>query len=132
MNRRTSGLWGKGISFPLERLYNLMASETWSDSKSETMWTGSGKCPPYQLWSSDPFKGGQLELQDVRMSCDSCHSVVDIPLEEFWRTHTTKTAMSRCPSCGVQFNADLLSAKYFKEDLLEFIKTQSGWYSLYI
>lgn len=130
MNRRGEGLWSNGIAFPLERLYSLIASGVWSDSKSESMWMSTGKSPPYQLWDSDPATGGVLRLQDIRMTCPWCSSTQEIRLAEFTATHTTKTAMSRCASCSRQFNADTLSARYLKDDLLDFIEKQTSWSTL--
>src|SRR5271167_3314125 len=59
MNRL--GLWATGIAFPLERLYSLNATDTWSDAASEQAWNGSGKVAPYQLWHTDPAAGGDLQ-----------------------------------------------------------------------
>ena len=132
MNRRAEGLWKKGIAFPLERLYILIADGVWSDTSSEQMWMGSGKSAPYQLWNSDPASGGVLQLQDPRLTCPWCSRTEEIPLDDFSQTHTTKTALSRCRSCGHAFNADTLSAKYLQDDILEFIKTQNGWSVQYL
>ena len=66
MNRR-GGLWDRGIAFPLERLYALIANGVWSDAKSEQMWNGAGKSAPYQFWSADPTSGATLQLQDPRL-----------------------------------------------------------------
>jgi len=129
MNRRISAPWENGISFPLQRLYTLIVNKIWSDAESEAVWKGAGNSIPYQLWQSDPSDGGVLQLEDIRMSCAWCNAPVEIPLEDFWKTHTLKEPVSRCPSCGVHFNADLLSARYLRQDLLDFIKTQSGWLS---
>lgn len=125
MNR--NGLWEKGIAFPLERLFSLMANGIWSDAKSEQMWTGSGKSAPYQLWESDPTSGAKLQLQDPRFPCPWCSCTEEIPLADFCETHTTKTSICRCRSCGHQFDADTLSAKYLCDDLREFIDGQNGW-----
>jgi hypothetical protein len=127
MNRR-KGMWNKGICFPLERLHALITNGVWSDAKSEQMWMGTGKSAPYQLWNADPALGADLQLQDPRIICPWCSHTEEIPLAEFCLTHTTKTAMSQCRSCGHQFNADTLSAKYFVDDLLKFLKTPIGWF----
>ena len=125
MNRR--GVWDKGIAFPIERLFLLMANGVWSDPKSEEMWTGAGKRPPYQLWESDPSSGAKLQLQDPRFPCPWCSSIEEISLAEFCQTHTTKVSQSKCQSCGHQFDADTLSAKYLRDDFLEFLEKQNGW-----
>lgn len=125
MNRK--GLWEKGIEFPLERLFSLMANGVWSDAKSEQMWTGSGKSAPYQLWESDPASGAKLQLQDPRFPCPWCSCTEEIPLADFCETHTAKTSICRCRSCSRQFDAVTLSAKYLCDDLREFINRQSGW-----
>ena len=125
MNRR--GLWATGIAFPLERLYSLIANDVWSDAASEQMWNMSGKGAPYQLWGDFPASGSDLQLQDVRMTCPWCQNVQHFPLTDFTATHTTKTAACQCETCGKRFNADKISARYFRDDLLEFIRVQSGW-----
>lgn len=125
MNRL--GLWVTGMAFPLERLYSLIVTDTWSDAASEQAWNSGGKAAPYQLWHTDPAAGGELQLQDVAMNCPLCHHIEHFPLTEFTATHTTKSAFCQCGSCGQRFNADTLSAKDFRDDLLEFIKVQNGW-----
>jgi len=129
MNRRRVNLWNKGLAFPLERLFSLIVGGIWSDPASERLWLGTGKSAPYQLWSSDPAQGGQLELQDPRFTCPWCNRTEEIPLPEFTRTHTTKSAPIKCRSCGRQFNADPLSAKYLQVDLLDFLERRRGWFT---
>jgi hypothetical protein len=127
MNRRTSDLWKKGIAFPLERLYALIEQGIWSDPESEQMWSGGGATSPYQLWKTNPATGAELKLQDVQTVCPWCNNPQTIPLGQFTQTHTTKSAMCKCPSCGHQFNADTLSAKFFKDDMSEFKKSHNPW-----
>ena len=126
MNRRGRGIWSRGIEFPLERLYTLIEREIWSDAESEHTWTGIGGTS-YQLWESHPSTGAELQLQDVEISCAWCSHTQSIPIAQFTQTHTTKTAMCECSTCGQKFNADNLSAKYFKDDLSDFIKLHRPW-----
>ena len=129
MNRRHVNLWNRGLAFPLERLFSLIARGVWSDPASERLWLATGKSAPYQLWSSDPAQGGQLGLQDPRFTCPWCSRTEEIPVAEFTRTHTTKSSPTKCRSCGHQFNADTLSAKYLQIDLLDFLKRGNGWFT---
>ena len=127
-NRRWDRLWNNGIAFPLARLYALIANRVWSDAASEQMWTGTGESAPYQLWNSDPSESPcRLQLQDVQMTCPWCDKTERISLIEFTNTHTSKASMCTCASCGHKFDADNLSAKHFKDDILRFIKEQKGW-----
>lgn len=127
MNRRTSNLWQKGIAFPFERLYALIEQGIWSDVESEQMWSGVGATAPYQLWEFNPATGAELRLQDVQMMCPWCNNTQTIPLGQFTQTHTTKKPMSKCSSCGHQFNADTLSAKFFQDDMSDFKKSHNSW-----
>jgi len=127
MKRRTSGAWENGIAFPLERLYHLIENGIWSDVESQHLWGNAGA---YQLWESDPTIGtSELRLQDVEMSCPWCSHSQIIPLAQFTAIHIGKSASWKCTSCGIQFNADTLSAKFFKDDLTDFLKIHhSPWY----
>ena len=132
MNRRRGGaVWSHGIAFPAERLYDLIERGIWSDPDSERLWIGIGDTAPYQLWDYDPVSGGVLRLQDVDFSCSWCGEAQTIPLNQFTLTHTTKSASCTCVSCGRQFDADGLSAKYFKDDLSEFLKLHRPWLVVY-
>jgi predicted RNA-binding Zn-ribbon protein involved in translation (DUF1610 family) len=127
MKRRGSGAWENGITFPLERLYHLIENGIWSDVESQHLWGNAGA---YQLWESDPTIGNsELRLQDVEMSCPWCSHSQIIPLAQFTAIHIGKSASWKCTSCGIQFNADTLSAKFFKDDLTDFLKIHhSPWY----
>jgi len=128
MNRL--GLWATGVAFPLERLYSLIANDIWSDAASEQAWMGDSKSAPYQLWYTDPAAGGELQLQDIALTCPWCDHVDHFPLTDFTATHTTKSASCQCGNCRQNFNADTLSARSFRDDLLEFIQAQNGWLTL--
>jgi len=127
MNRRGRGAWEKGIAFPLERLYHLIENGIWSDVESQHVWGNAGA---YQLWDTDPTNGSvELHLQDVDMSCPWCNHDQVIPLAQYTAMHTGKTAVWKCTSCAVAFNADTLSAKFFKDDLTEFLTEHNPWYA---
>ena len=128
MNRRGRGAWNKGIAFPLERMYALIQGGIWSDAESEHIWTGTGGTA-YQLWESDPSTGVELQLQDVEICCAWCSHTQTIPLPQFAQMHTAKTGMCKCSACSRTFNADNLSAKFFKDDMSEFIKLHRPWSS---
>jgi hypothetical protein len=63
----TPTLWSAGISFPLERLFQLINTGFWSDSESEEKWNSTYPDIPYQLWNIDPTSGDDVvfTLQDV-------------------------------------------------------------------
>lgn len=127
MQRRGRGAWEHGIAFPLERLYHLIENGIWSDVESQHVW---GNDAGYQLWETDPTIGNaELHLQDVEFSCPWCSHAQVIPLAQYTAMHTGKTATWKCTSCAVQFNADTLSAKFFKDDLTEFLKESNPWYT---
>ena len=126
MNRRGRGTWNKGIAFPLERMYALICGGIWSDAESEHIWSGTGGVA-YQLWESDPSTGAEIQLQDVEICCAWCTHILTIPLARFTEMHTAKTSMCECSACGRKFNADNLSAKFFKDDMSEFIKLHRSW-----
>lgn len=131
MNRR--GLWKHGIEFPLNRLYALISNGIWSDADSEHMWTGAGLtrrsfAGAYQLWDRNPTDGAKFLLQDVEMTCPWCLQTKFFPLNDFTQCHVAKTRICRCGSCGREFNADSLSAKYFIEDLREFLRLHNPWF----
>jgi hypothetical protein len=130
MNRRGSGLWEKRIAFPLERLHALINSGDWSEPESELLWNEVHGVP-YQLWGGDPLSGAELQLQDIEFPCPWCNHSSTIALDEFTLTHTAKRELSKCSSCARQFNPDNITAKYFKDDCLENIKTQNGWYAFF-
>lgn len=121
--RQLSNLWSKEITFPLERLHALIANGTWSDEQSQMLWENAFDVP-YQVWSES---GAELRLQDVVFTCPWCSRTRLIKLEPFVQTHIKKIAISGCPSCGRQFNADALSAQYLKNDLCEFLKVEDPW-----
>src|SRR5947207_9364490 len=108
--RYLSNLWNKGLAFPVERLYWMISKGVWSDEQSQTIWDSLYNSP-YQLWEADPASGAELRLQDITFSCPWCpksHTQV-AKLESFTETHIMKTALSMCPECGRQFNADTFS-----------------------
>ena len=131
MYRRGPGLWNNRFEFPLERLYMLIEHGIWSDDDSEGMWLGQGPADSrptvYQLWESNPVLGGELYLQHVIMTCVWCGYTGMIPLRKFTHTHTTKTAKCQCPSCEKAFNADTLSAKFFRDDICTYLKLHNPW-----
>ena len=132
MNRRGPSLWSKKVAFPLERLASLIESSVWTDIESEKIWNDKYPRSTYQIWDSDPVLGmSKLILQDIQFSCPWCDTQQTIPLGTWTEIHTTKTAVWSCASCQVKFNADTLSAKYLKDDLLEFNKTNNPWYHPY-
>ena len=126
MNRRGRGVWNKGIEFPLERLYTLIERRIWSDAESEHIWSGIGGTA-YQLWESHPSTGAELQLQDVEISCAWCTHIQTIPIDQFTEMHITKTGMCECKTCNRKYDADNLSAKYFKDDLSDFLKLHRPW-----
>jgi len=126
MNRRGRGAWNRGIEFPLERLCTLIEREIWSDAESEHIWSGNGGTA-YQLWEAHPSTGAELQLQDIEISCAWCTSFQTIPVAEFTELHTTKTAICKCSTCNRKFNADNLSAKFFKDDLSDYLKLHRPW-----
>ena len=132
MNRRGPSLWSKKVAFPLERLASLIESSVWTDIESEKIWNDKYPRSTYQIWDSDPALGmSKLILQDIQFSCPWCDTQQTIPLGTWTEIHTTKTVVWSCASCQVKFNADTLSAKYLKDDLLEFNKTNNPWYHPY-
>jgi hypothetical protein len=126
MNRRGRGVWNKGIEFPLERLFTLIERGIWSDAESEHIWSGIGGTA-YQLWEDHPSTGAELQLQDIEISCAWCTHIQTIPINQFTEMHIAKTAICVCTSCGRKYNADNLSAKYFKDDLSDFLKLHRPW-----
>jgi hypothetical protein len=123
---RQSNLWSKRLAFPLERLHGLIANGTWSDEQSQMLWENAYDVP-YQLWELDPASGAELRLQDITFTCPWCTRTGTIKLESFSQTHIEKKAVSSCPSCHHQFNADNLSAQYLKDDLREYLRVEDPW-----
>ena len=126
--KQDSMLWNMGISFPLERLHNLIVSDAWSDPFSQRVWEEFLPTFPYQLWSAQPEKNGVLQLQDVRWECPWCKEITTIELEEFTRIYSKESNCCACTGCGVWFNVDLISAKYLVTDLSEFRLTRDVWF----
>jgi predicted RNA-binding Zn-ribbon protein involved in translation (DUF1610 family) len=126
VRRCGSNLWSRGLAFPLERLHSLIANGHWSDEQSQMLWE-SAYDAPYQLWPMDPASGAELRLQDVTFPCPWCGKSGDIKLESFTATHLTKAAVSGCPSCGRQFNADTVSAQYLRDDFVQFLRVEDPW-----
>ena len=127
MNRNNRTIWSKQIAFPLERLFALIQNGIWSDVESEQIWS-RGETLPYQLWETDPVvTQATLRLQPVEMACAFCSQMEHFLIEEFTEMHVTKVNEIECPSCRKKFNADRLSAKYFKDDLASFMKLHRPW-----
>lgn len=128
MQYRHSQLWKNEITFPLERLHQLIATGTWSDAESEATWSSAYPDSPYQLWSDDPLTGGTLTLQDIEMICPWCKHTTTIDLKKFTAMHLKKTGTCECTGCKRRFNADSLSARFLRDDLLRFKERRDGWY----
>jgi len=111
-------LWNKGISFPLERLQQLIANGIWSDPESERRWTKVYPVQPYQLWDEDPTLTPHvtMRLQDIEMWCPWCERVSGFRLADFWLMHV-KNDTCTC-SCGQSFTTESLSAKRLHKDFL--------------
>jgi hypothetical protein len=126
---RVEALWAKGIAFPLERLHHLITNEVWSDPDSEKLWNQTYPNSPYQVWNADPTSTASavLKLQNIEMTCPWCRKLGSVDLNSFRAMHVTKTSTCHF-QCGHAFTADSLSAKYLKDDLLNYIKTGNAWY----
>ena len=122
--------WNKGVDFPLEALYELIAAGVWSDASSQRAWEGLWPDSPYQLWEVNPEKGESLQLQDIRWLCPWCEKSVMLNLTNFTEMYVNKSCHCTCVLCRHVFDADSLSAKYLIRDLLEFQKTRDIWYVL--
>lgn len=128
MNRNNRAIWSKRIAFPLERLFAMIQNGIWSDVESEQLWS-RGETLPYQVWETDPtITMAFLRLQPVEMACAWCSQMESFLIEEFCEMHVTKVAELQCSSCRRKFDADRLSAKYFKDDLAGFMKLHRPWY----
>jgi hypothetical protein len=128
INRRGRRLWKRGIAFPSERLASLIQKDIWSDDDSEGSWLDLGDPVPYQLWETDPKFGGEFRLQDIEIYCAWCRHFQFIPCEEFAKMHINKQTGLKCGACNVSYNADTLSAKFFVDDLCDFLKEHNPWY----
>ena len=129
-----SQLWSREIAFPVERLYNLIQTGQWTDPDSEQKWTEMYP-EPYQLWSDDPATDGVLTLQDVTLQCPWCSKLLTIEINEFRIMHVKKKPYCRCDTCHSPthsrlFNADTLSAQYFRNDVRRFQSNPDGWYAI--
>jgi hypothetical protein len=129
MKTRCDGLlWELGIQFPLERLYQLIHIDAWSDVASERKWHETYPLQPYQLWTCNPLRGGQLHLQDIKFTCPWCSDETNITLSSFHIMHTFKSSKCQCRKCGNMFDADVLSVKYLKQDLSEYMSYRNPWF----
>jgi hypothetical protein len=126
VRRQGSNLWSRQVAFPLEQLNFLIQNGIWSHQESQAQWEATFAMP-YQLWADDPATGAELKLQNVQFTCAWCIQPGIIDLGQFTQTHTTKTAISVCPSCRMQFNADNLSAQHLKRDFAEFLDAHDPW-----
>jgi len=100
-NHDGKNLWQTGIAFPLERLYELIQTEQWSDSDSETIWNEHYPETPYQLWASDPIVSNEpLKLQNVNETPKFSLDLVAASLRQ--RVFTTRMVQEcegiDCPS----------------------------------
>ena len=114
--QRIAHLWDRGLSFPLERLHDLLSKGIWSDNESQSAWEAFYPKFPYQLWNAHPETGAHLHLQDVQFHCPWSNQVATVPLEKFAKTHVTKYSTFTCPSCYQDHDAAKVSAKYLLED----------------
>lgn len=97
-------LWQTGIKFPLERLYELIQTEQWSDPESELTWKEHYPEASYQLWASDPIITNEhLKLQSVNETSEFSLDLVAASLRQ--RVFTTRIVHEchgiDCPS-GLQ------------------------------
>ena len=126
-------LWDAQIAFSLERLHHLIVNQVWSDRKSEDIWNEAYPNTPYQLWDADPTitPDATLSFQEMEMVCPWCGRVAGIDLAKFTLMHCRKNVMCACTSCDRRFDIDSLSAQILRQDLLRFLRVQSGWYDIY-
>lgn len=77
-------LWNSGISFPLERLHQLILTNTWTDTQSEELWTTAFPNHPYQLWPSSPISSekSQINLQAATSSSEFSLDLVAAALRQ--------------------------------------------------
>jgi hypothetical protein len=127
-----ASLWNARISFPLERLYQLINIGVWSDLESEGIWESTYPDDPYQLWSTNPLTtpNTQLILRDAWINCAWCRSDTPLDMDLFHHMYTSNARMFQCSSCGHDFNAESLSAQNLKNDLKGFAATMEKWYVL--
>jgi hypothetical protein len=120
------------ISFPLERMHELIANGVWSDEQSEGLWKRAYPQTPYQLWDTDPLTtNSNIRFQDIDMICPWCDKVIVVNIANFTNMHTLKTVQTMCPKCGIKFDADRLSARNLQKDLLRFVASENSkdtWY----
>jgi len=123
-------LWHADMIFPLERLRHLIVNRIWSDKESEKIWNEAFPTTPYQLWDMDPTvtPGATLKLQEMEMICPWCKNVAGIDLARFTNMHCRKNVVCICSSCERNFDIDSLSAQLLRQDLLQFLRVQTGWY----
>ena len=121
-------LWNSNISFPLERLYELIRSGMWSDLRSEDMWNSLYPDVAYQLWTTDPTSDDNVSftLQNIRMTCAWCNVDTTLDLNEFQMLYS-KSGTCQCSACDHYFNKEGLSAQILKNDLKQFSLSKAEW-----
>lgn len=125
---QSSLLWSYKISFPLERLHDLIAANVWSDPFSQRVWTEYYPNLPYQVWSVDPRNGGYIELPDIHWECPWCEDTAMVDLVEFTKMYLNEPNSCACTCCGTRIDLGSVSSKHLANDLKQFILGRDIWF----
>ena len=107
MNNDHPGLWTAALSFPLERLHDMLSKGVWTDTQSESVWTAEYPNSGYQLWTTDPtMTDEQVILQEISIPKPN-FSLDLVPASLRQREFTTRI-IHEC--CGIDSSAELQNA----------------------
>lgn len=99
-------LWEAGLSFPLERLHQMLEKSIWTDPESKRTWNAEFPDTPYQLWKTDPtLTDEHVTLQEITIPKSFSLDLVAASLRQ--REFTTRI-IQECR--GIDCSADLSKA----------------------